>query len=293
MKSRILFTSLIFLSLQGLAHGQEPESKPTSKPAPDKAKKLEDAAKKDSSPRKKVALELGALKEVKDFLARMNKAADDVLAGKNPTASFGTIGVEGESDEDTLKTWRALRAAGAHKLTLTTFQWKLEMGVGGGEGVFSKGFVVFDKGSVLFFPLKLNSYEKDFKPYGCATKDLPGELAILKVLGAAMKKKAKECKRSKNFPFVNDEDYELFTPLFKRPISREKWNSMLKSEVHNRRKLFVKLKSSDKVKMHYDIDSAIFLAKDKNGKGVGALIAEFNLRKKDVSIQFLDFRHGH
>lgn len=294
----ILLTTMAFFCVASPSNAQDAEPKPVSKPA-DKAKKADDSKKKDKPAakpgkdmpvHKKIGLELGALKEVKGFLERINKAAMDVLGGENPTKAFGTMGVEAEDGEQMVQTLKELRDAGAHKLIFTVVETYISIGVPGKEGVSIKGLLLFSKGRVLLFPGKLRSYEEDYKPRGESVDELPKDVAFLSVLGDAMRKKAKEAKRSKNFPFVKKEDFDLFTPLFKKSMTRERWAEDLKKQASDRTKFFIKLKSKDKVEMHYDIDDALFLVEDKNGKGIGALSVDFDLGKNDITIQFKRFR---
>ncbi|MDF1662895.1 MAG: hypothetical protein P1V97_14055 [Planctomycetota bacterium] len=304
MRSPIIIATFTFFAMTSLVFGQEPESKPASKPTLDKAKKGDEPVKKPSSDGqnttkksdkaltmdRKVAAELGNLKEVKAFLERMNKSAGAVLRGKNATATFGDVRVELEDSEQYLRAWKDLRAAGAHKFKFTAMELRLYIGVPGKAGAYIKSLALFSKGKILFVPGKVSSYEENFQPRGCKAEELPKSFKFLSVLGGTMRTKANECKRSKNFPFVQKDDFELVRALFKQSMTKERFAEDLKKQASARTKMFLKLKSNAKVEMQYDIDDALFIVEDKDGKEIGAFTIDFDLNKTEVTIQFKRYR---
>lgn len=300
MKRLRTIALLAFFMSSSVAYAQEPSSKPAPKEKQDK----DEAPKKDESKKekkdegkaagkelpltKKLAKHFGSLKEVKGFLELLNKGVKDVVDGKDGSAAFGSL--EFEDDERVRETLATLKQVGAHKYKFAVVEAYFSIGIEGEEGLTAKSLLLFKDGEVIIVPGRISKYEENFKHRGESADELSKDLKFLDVLGQEMRKKAKEAKRSKNFPFVGEEHFELFRSIMKRSMTRERWKEDIKKQSSDRTKFFLKLKSKDKVTMCYDIDDALFFVEDKDGKEIGALTVDFDSSSKKASIQLKRFR---
>ena len=300
MKFQFAGILIALFAFTPLALAQEP----SSKPAPKKKQEKDNAPKKDDSKKdkkdaaktakkelplpKKLAKHFGAIKEVKSFLELVNTGVKDVVEGKDGSAAFGSL--EFEDDERVRETLATLKQVGAHKFKFAVVEAYFSIGIEGEEGLTAKSLLLFKDGEVIIVPGRISKYEENFKHRGESADELSKDLKFLDVLGQEMRKKAREAKRSKNFPFVGEEHFELFRSIMKSSMTKERWREDIKKQAGDRTKFFLKLKSKDKVTIHYDIDDALFFVEDKDGKEIGALTVDFDSDKKKASIQLKRFR---
>ncbi|MDF1662893.1 MAG: hypothetical protein P1V97_14045 [Planctomycetota bacterium] len=290
MKSKILSTLLILLSLQGLAFGQEPESKPASKPAPDKAKKAEETPKKEVPIHRQIGKDLASNKELKEFLKSFNKSATALLAGAKTEDAFPNIEVKSRNTTRPIESWDELKKAGAAKLVLLGLEIIVEVPEGDDAGARLKMTMVFHKNRVFLVPNAVYESEEKFTRRGVAEKDLDKTFTFVGSLAKALIKKAGDAKRSKNFPFIREDDFEALADIAQKGMTKEEWKEGLKRGRAKQSKIFVKLKAGDPTKITMNIDDAMLRVEDKDGKLIGLLRADFHISKKGGSVQFRSFK---
>lgn len=281
---------MILLSSQSLVLGQEPESKPASKPALDKTKKPEEKSDKGKvSVRDQVSTDLTKTEGLKEFLKSFNKSATELLDGKKPEAAFPKMEVRYWDKERRVKTWEALKKAGAVKLKLLGVELIIEIPEGNGAGVRLKMTLIFHNDKIFLVPNAFYPSDDKFKPRAMLPADLKKDFTFVGSLARTLMSKAKEAKRSKNFPFISEDDFAALGDMAKKGMTQEEWNKGLKRGLAKQPKIFVKLKGGDPSTIHVEIDDAVLRVEDKEGKHLGVLQADFDLHKKGASVEFQTF----
>ena len=311
----IVFAVLSLQFLASTAQAQEPESKPATKPAAKKEDKKADvkkddkkaddkkeddkkeddkkkgAKKTDEKPmHRQIGEELASIKEVAAFLKTLNKSASELIQGRDPSAAFPTMEVEGWGKERHIELWKTLKAAGAHSVSLFALEVRLDMGEKGKAGSRTNVVLLFEKDRVFIAPSSVYSEEENFVPRGSLAKEINKEFVGIGILAQVLVKKAKSCKRSKNLPFMRAEDFELFRAMSNRAVTKEKWEKSLKRMRTSQSKLYIQLKAVKEANLFVDVDDAIFKVLNKDGKFIGQLGVDFDLDKKGSSIQFKKYR---